>query len=149
MYRISHTIVGIVLVALMFQSAACTRGGIEFDDPWIPAAPSNVMALAGYLEIRNGTGEALKITGAHSPDFKKVEFHRTEHQGDLARMIESAILEIPPRSSLALEPGGHHLMLIGATRPLDEGQTATVILILADGRELPVEFSVRRVEFRL
>jgi len=149
MNRLPKTLLAIALMVLLSQSMACTRGELEVHDPWIPAAPPNVTVLAGYLEIRNGTRETVRITGASSPDFERIEFHRTEQQDGMARMIESVFLEIPARSTLALEPGGHHLMLINARRPLDEGENAAVTLKLDDGREVDARFTVRRVEFRL
>lgn len=132
-------------VALL-QSFGCSRSEIAFEDPWIPAAPPNVEAFAGYVVIRNRTADPVEIDAGESERFREVSFHRTVHDGDIARMLPVPVLSVPAGEALSLEPGGGHLMLIGPDRPLRPGDAVPIVLTLSDGRRLEIEFTVRTVD---
>jgi len=42
--------------------------------------------LAGYLTLHNPGDRAVTVVGAESPDFERVEIHRTELRDGVARM---------------------------------------------------------------
>jgi copper(I)-binding protein len=73
---------------------------------------------AGYLVLTNNTDEPIRITGATSPQFAKVEIHETTLEDGVARMRRLEELVVPARQSVRLERGGKHLMLMRA-RDLD------------------------------
>lgn len=73
---------------------------------------------AVYLAIRNGTDVDDVFVGASSPDAAAVEPHETIVDGDMMRMAPAEEgFAVPAGGSLALEPGGKHLMLIGPRVP--------------------------------
>ena len=84
---------------------------------------------AGYLVLTNNTAEPIRITGATSPQFGKVEIHETTLEDGVARMRRLAELVVPARQSVRLERGGKHLMLMQAR---DLGGEVSVQL-LSDG----------------
>ena len=59
-------------------------------------------------------------------------------------MAPQDALEIGPGARVRLEPGGAHLMLIGLTGPLVEGETLDFELRFSEGPVLDVELPVRR-----
>lgn len=130
----------------LLQSFGCSRSEVAFEDPWIPAAPPNVEAFAGYLVISNDTDEAISIDAGESERFREVSFHRTIHDGEIARMVPVPVLSVPAGDALSLQPGGHHLMLVGPNQPLRPGDVVPIVLTLSDGRRLAVEFTVRTVD---
>ncbi|MBT8082076.1 MAG: copper chaperone PCu(A)C [Gammaproteobacteria bacterium] len=83
---------------------------------------------AGYLVLTNNTGEPIRITGATSPQFGKVEIHETIIADGVARMRQLDELVVPARHSVRLERGGKHLMLMRA-RDLD---AAVSVQLLSD-----------------
>ena len=72
---------------------------------------------AGYLSLSNNTGETIKISSVTSPQFGSIEFHESSLVDGIARMRKIADLSISARSTIVLEPGGKHLMLM---RPADD-----------------------------
>ena len=75
-----------------------------------------------YLTIYNHGDLRDTLIGAESSVSKKVEFHNHIMINGILRMRPVATIEIQPRKSLILEPGGKHIMLIGLYQNL---QTAT------------------------
>ena len=72
----------------------------------------------------------VRITGFSSPAFKQVELHETRLQDGVARMQRIKSLELPARASVILEPGGKHLMMIGARQSPDESSVDGTIEII-------------------
>jgi copper(I)-binding protein len=112
--------------------------------PWVRAAPPGTMMLAGYAVVRNDCAAAVTIVGAESLDFASASMHETVVEQGVSRMRATGPLVVPAHAQVAFAPGGRHLMLMGPARALPEGATARIRLVLADGRRVFAEFSVRR-----
>jgi periplasmic copper chaperone A len=66
---------------------------------------------AGYMTLRNTSSQAIRISRIASTDFVSIAMHESIVEDGVARMRELSELELPPRQSLVLEPGGKHLMM--------------------------------------
>lgn len=97
---------------------------------------------AGYLELRNSGNAVERLTGASSPAARAVELHELVHEGDVARMQPAGTgFSIPASGTLALAPGGKHLMFQGIE--LAPGaHTLPVVLTFAGEPPLRVELEV-------
>ncbi|MGB5474997.1 MAG: copper chaperone PCu(A)C [Gammaproteobacteria bacterium] len=117
---------------------------LQVADPWIREAPPAASVHAGYMTLVNTGTEAILIDSVSSPDFEGAEIHRSWVEEGVARMQPVRQLEVPATATLALEPGSYHLMLFDARRALQEGDSATLLLHLADGTCIRVTAPVRR-----
>lgn len=115
----------------------------EVNDAWVRQGPPAAKVLAAYMTLTNPGAQAVVISGASSPQFERVEIHRTEVIDGVARMIPQQQLKLPPAGSVMLEPGGLHLMLIDAKQPLAEGDTVRIDLRLDADTRMAVEAPVR------
>jgi copper(I)-binding protein len=111
---------------------------------WIRAAPPGSTTLAGYAVLRNACATPVTVVGADSPDFASVSLHATMDMGGVSHMHAAGPLEVAAKASLALAPGGTHLMLMDPAKALPEGASARIRLVLADGRNVAADFPVRR-----
>ncbi|TWH09370.1 copper chaperone PCu(A)C [Pseudoxanthomonas taiwanensis] len=119
--------------------AAC----VVMEDGWIRLSPvPQPRMLAGFGRIANHCGEAVAVVGARSPAFAEVSVHETTQVDGLSRMRE--LERLPVHGEAVLQPGGLHLMLMQPGKALAEGERVPLVLLLADGREVPVELAVRR-----
>lgn len=112
---------------------------------WVRLPPPNLSVTAAYMTLSNSGDDDLTVVHAECPLAATVELH--EHLQDAAgvmRMRQVTSLSLPAGGSLAMEPGGLHLMLIGLHQPLTEGEIVPVTLHLADGGTLEVAAEVRR-----
>ena len=116
----------LALPALILIVAACSEA------PGPPVAITNVVVTspgaampmaAGYLDIENRTGAAIRITSVTSPDYESVEMHETTVEDGVARMRELPALEIGAGETVTFERGGKHLMLM---RPVREADAVTL-----------------------
>ena len=92
---------------------------------------------AGYLSFTNNTNAAIRITHVVSPDFEAVEMHESLLEDGVAKMRRIEELTIPANSSVSLERGGKHLMLMRPTGALE-----TVSLGFYSGDTLLLEVNV-------
>jgi copper(I)-binding protein len=126
----------------LLAGAVPAAADVAIRDPWIAEAPPGAMAAAAFMVLENDGTEARSAVGAESPICERIEFHRSEVEGGIARMLEQESLTVPAGGRLVLEPGGTHLMLI---RPvaLRAGDRVQITLELDDGEKLVVEVVVR------
>ncbi|MGD8630773.1 MAG: copper chaperone PCu(A)C [Gammaproteobacteria bacterium] len=105
---------------------------MDITDGWVREAPPTSRVLAAYMQIINLTDSELTVTGITSPDFEAAELHRTVVENGMARMLPVPELTIPAGGSITLAPGGLHLMLFDPVRPLQQGDTVTLVLHRSD-----------------
>ena len=118
----------------LFISAFAACGGpggppLEISDVDVFAPLPGSTMSAAYMTLANNTAEIIVVQDVSSPDFASVELHETRIDNGISRMHRVDRLEIPPRSSVALEEGGIHLMLMKPTT--------------APGPDRPVRFRIR------
>jgi hypothetical protein len=108
------------------------------------ARPADSAATGGaYVTVVNADSVAVELTGASSPWATAVEAHETMNHDGMAHMMARTTLPIAPRDSLVMKPGGVHLMLIGLTRALREGDSVPVTLRFSVGDSLALRIPVR------
>ena len=105
---------------------------ITMSDAWLKAADEGMSPAFGEL-VNSGT-EDVTVVSATSAASTTAGLHETveDETGEMTmRQIEGGLV-IPAGSSLALEPGGEHIMLMDLTAPLQAGEEVTIILTFSD-----------------
>jgi hypothetical protein len=117
----------------------------EFKDGWVRIPPPGGMGMAaGFGQFHNGCAQPLKVTAARSGVFADVSLHETTQTNGVSRMRAVPELTLPAGKSVALAPGGLHLMLMDAKAPLQEGAQVPVTFTLQDGREIKTTLTARK-----
>jgi len=122
---------------------APAEGPAVIFEPWVREAPPQASAMAAYMTIENVKKTPLKLVGARSPQFAKVEIHEIVTEDGMARMQEVKALTLAPGGKLVLEPGSTHVMLIGPKKPLPAGAPVELTLLWADGSKTLIKTAVR------
>ena len=136
-----HCLCGLLLGAITAHAAA--SGHLVIERAWIRAAPPGAMMLAGYATLRNDGDAVLAIVSADSPDFGSVSVHESVAENGVEKMRLLPRLEIAPGASVALAPGGRHLMLMQPRRELKQGDVARIHLASETGGDATAEFPLR------
>ncbi len=122
-----------------------TVGSVTVSAPW--ARPAETMAgmtsSAAYMTIRSGDGDRLMAVSTAAAQY--VELHTMTDDNGVMRMREvEGGIEVPADSEVDLKPGGFHVMLLGLTRELKEGDTITLDLTFETAGKVTVDATVRK-----
>lgn len=120
------------------------------DRPWLRETAPGARAGGGYALIRNTGKTEDRLLGGRTSVAASVDVHSMTMDGNIMRMRPvSGGLAIAPGGSVALKPGGYHLMLMGLKQPLKQGETVTITLRFAKAGEVPVRFRVEPIDHQL
>jgi periplasmic copper chaperone A len=112
-------------------------------DAWVEEGPPTAKALAAYFTLENGAA-ARTLAAVNSPDFGRVEMHRTEAVAGSYRMVQMKQIALRAGEVVRLAPGGMHLMLIEPRRPLRDGDSVRLTLKFSGGEKRELTLPVRR-----
>ena len=143
-----------LLLGTVLVAAACGGNapadrparGLVLRDGWARATDSGATGGA-YLVLENRDTTPVSITGVSTAAADAAELHETMVHDGVAHMMPHADVTIAPGATLAMAPGGMHLMLVGMRRAVAEGDTVAVVLQFTrgagDADSLPVRLPVR------
>lgn len=141
MYLIRFLLAALYLAVPGFAAA---EPSVSLKGAWVRALPPTQPNTAAYLTIVNTGAEAVEVVSAQVALAGRVEFHTTREVDGFLRMVQLATLEVAPGSSLALRPGGAHLMLLGLSAMPSPGDSVRICLTLATGPEICTDAPVRK-----
>lgn len=125
--RFAKVLAGFVLAGACFAGMPKAMaqdymvGQMEIAQPW--ARPSTVRTGAAYFRLTNKGDSADALISVAGDVADKVELHTMTMDGNIMRMRKVESLILPAGKSIAIEPGGLHIMLIGLKKPLVEGES--------------------------
>jgi copper(I)-binding protein len=148
----------IAFALLMVFTAACgSDDGVTVDKPWARASASMANAGAAYMQLTSGEADRLMGASVDASVAGKVEIHETtaadmgEDSSDgngsegmgAMMMQEVGEIALPAGETVALEPGGLHVMLLGLAVPLEVGDTFDLTLQFENAGDRVIEVEVR------
>ncbi len=126
------------LALVMISPLRVMAAELEIGDARIGDAPPAAMVRAAYFTVSNkGRTEAV-IQSVSSARADRAEIHRTAMHDGMAMMRMQKRIPVGPGETVSFEPGGLHVMLMGAGG-LKVGERVPIELQLNEGRR--VEFS--------
>lgn len=139
MYKLKSALIGFGLLMFSIGSYA---GDVSISSAWSLAVPPSSKNGAIYLLIENKGPETDMLMDATTDVSRSVELHTTSYDHGQMKMHHHHSLEIPGNSVLTMEPGGHHIMLMGLVEPLISGQKFALTLSFMKGGEIKTEVEV-------
>ncbi|GAB2891399.1 hypothetical protein GCM10027046_20240 [Uliginosibacterium flavum] len=137
------SLAALVLVSNGVSAHDYTTGTLKIIQPWTRATPPGAQAGGGFLKIEN-SGPADRLVSAQAGVSNVVELHTMIMEGNVMRMskLERGI-DLPAGKSVALQPGGLHIMFIELKAPLKEGEKFPLKLKFEKAGEITVEVEVQ------
>jgi len=118
-------------------------GALVIGNPWARATAPTAPAGGGYLTITNTGTTPDRLLSAKSQAAGMVQIHEMKMEGNVMRMRELEHgLEIPAGGTVALAPGGFHLMMMYLKEPLRQGTKIPVSLVFDKAGSIEIEFDV-------
>lgn len=118
-------------------------GGIAVSQPWARATAPGAPAGAAYLTVTNSGSQPDRLVAASTPVATMAELHTHIHDNGVMRMRPVDAIDVPAGGTVALKPGGLHVMLMGLTRPLAQGSTFDVTLTFEKAGKVTVPVAVQ------
>lgn len=125
------------LLAPLLMLAACSEPAppppvqvpiLEFRDAWARATAAGQTSGAMYVTIVNSGETDDRLLGVTASRAGMAMVHATETLDGVARMRVVSALPIPANATIALSPGGTHIMLDRMTEPLVVGERIELTL---------------------
>lgn len=139
------------LLVLVVSVGGCSVGAIAgpsraltVGDAWVRASAGTDQPAAGYLSIVNAGGAADALMSASSPQAASVDLHQTEMASDgMMGMHPVTRLDVPAGGTVALTPGGYHLMISGLKVVPRPGDRLELDLVFEHAGTVVVQAEVR------
>lgn len=129
----------VLLLAFALVATACSSddsgGGcndIDVENAWLRLPPGENTAL--YFDVSNGGGTDTALVSASSDIAGMYELHETEMVEGKMEMkpVEGQAVPIPAGATVRFEPGSLHVMVMGLTGDLQEGDEVDFTLTFSD-----------------
>ena len=85
----------------------------------------------GAFVTLTSTADA-KVVAVSTPAAKSAEIHESMTHGGVNHMQEVASVPLPAGKAVKLQPGGHHVMLMGLAKPLKPGESVPLTFTIED-----------------
>lgn len=118
------------------------QGDIVIDHPWARASAGNARTGAAYLALANDGAAPDRLLAAATPVAERAEVHTHMDEDGVMKMRPVEALELAPGEEVTLAPGGLHIMLMGLTAPLVDGDSFPLTLTFERAGEIVVTVEI-------
>lgn len=131
-----------IAAVLALTAGVASAQTVEVKDAWVRAAVPGQSGTGAFMNITAKDG--AKLVGVSSPVAGVAEVHEMKMENDIMRMRAIPALDLPAGKTVALKPGGFHVMLMELKQTLPQGSSVPLTLTLRDakGQESRVELKL-------
>ncbi len=98
---------------------------VDVSNVWVRGTVAAQKATGAFMELKSTAGATL--VGVSSP-VGMSQIHEMSMDGGVMRMREVKKLDLPAGQTVALKPGGYHIMLMDLKKPLTNGEVVPITL---------------------
>ncbi len=122
-----------LLAATLATAAFSAHAQVDVSNAWVRATVPGQQATGMFATLTAKQDSTL--VSASSPVASAVEVHEMKMEGDVMKMRAVPALPLPGGQAVALKPGSYHVMLMGLKKPLPDGGTVPVKLVVEDAQK--------------
>ncbi|WP_236194600.1 copper chaperone PCu(A)C [Pseudomonas glycinae] len=126
--HIKRAALGLSLLGLAFQVSAQTR----VDDAWVRATVPNQSASGAFMTVTADSDS--KLLSVASPAAKDVQIHEMTMKNDVMSMGPVKSVNLPAGKAVNFDPNGYHVMLMGLSAQLKEGDSVPLTLTIENAK---------------
>jgi copper(I)-binding protein len=118
-------------------------GPLKIQHPWTRATPKGATVAGGYMVVKNSGQVEDRLIAATVDGVTKTEIHEMKMNNGIMTMrpLNNGLI-IPAGETVALKPGGFHLMMLGLQAPFLQGAYIKGRLTFEKAGTVEVEFAV-------
>ncbi|PZF77847.1 hypothetical protein DK847_05315 [Aestuariivirga litoralis] len=134
-------------IALTLSAILALAPGAHASSVMVMKAYARASATAGaetgaaYVSLMLH-GDADRLVAVSTPAARMAGLHETRQVDGVMKMAHVDAIDIPAHGMLEMKPGGYHIMLMGLTRPLKEGDEIDLTLTFEKAGEVQVKAKV-------
>ncbi|WP_296182041.1 copper chaperone PCu(A)C [Pseudomonas sp. UBA1879] len=117
-----------LLAGISLSAVAQTR----VEDPWVRTSVPGQPSSGAFMRITADTDS--KLVGVASPAATHVQVHEMSMTDDVMRMGPVDAVPLPAGKTVALEPNGYHVMLMGLVGQIKEGDHVPLTLTVENAK---------------
>jgi len=138
------TLLAAAAAAALAMPAMADMAKIMVQDPYARSSGASAKSGAAFMTLMNHTDQDDRLIAASSDAAARVELHTHKENADgVMQMMEvEEGFAVPAGGMHALARGGDHVMLMGLTAPLAQGDIVTLTLTFEKAGEITVEVPV-------
>jgi len=122
----------IVLTAALLISTTAALAQVTVNDPWVRATVPAQRETAAFMQLT--AAETMQLVAARSPVAGTVEIHEMAMVDGVMKMRAIPSLDLPAGKTVALNPGGYHVMLLDLKGQIHVGDAVPLTLVF-EGRD--------------
>jgi len=126
--HIKHAVLGLSLLGLAAQASAQTT----VDDAWVRATVPSQSASGAFMTLTADSDS--KLLSVASPVAKDVQIHEMTMKNDVMSMGPVKSVDLPAGKAVTFDPNGYHVMLMGLTGQLKEGESVPLTLTVENAK---------------
>ncbi len=119
-------------------------GQIKIESPYTRSTAPGQKVAGGFMRIEN-KGAADQLISASSPIAGEMQLHTMAMDGNVMKMRELKVIDVPANGLVELKPGGLHLMFMDIKSPLKAGESVVVRLKFQKAGEVEIKVPVRDI----
>ncbi|HEY4075209.1 MAG TPA: copper chaperone PCu(A)C [Herbaspirillum sp.] len=120
-----------------------TVGNITISHPYARATVPGQPTGGAYFSVENKGKETDTLKSISSDIAKSTELHAMTMDGNVMKMREVGAVDIKASEKIVMHPGdGYHIMLVGLTKPLKNGDQFPMTLTFAKAGKVVINVDV-------
>lgn len=136
-----------LIPAIAFTLAATTAlaDGITVEDPYARSSSMSATSGAAFMVLHNDTDQDDTLIAARADGIaEKIELHtHIEDENGVMRMREvEGGIGVPAHGMTHLQRGGLHVMFLGLTDPMEQGESFPLTLVFEHAGEVEITVPV-------
>ena len=142
-FAVAAAFVFAAFLAMPASAEDITIGALKISAPWARATPKGAKVGGGYMTITNtGTVPDRLIRGATGIS-SRFELHEMSVDNGVMKMRELRDgVEIKPGEKVEFKPGSYHVMFMGLTQQLVQGESFKATLQFEKAGKVDVNFAI-------
>ena len=128
-------------LSALLAMAAQAQVAPKVEAAWARPTVAGQAGGGGFLKITGGAAADRLVSGSAGVA-KAVELHTMEMDGNVMRMRQIDAIEVPAGQTIELKPGGRHIMFVGLTKTLKNGDHFPLTLRFEKAGEVRVDVKV-------
>lgn len=125
---------------LLLASSAVYAQGVDVSKAWVRPTVQGQKTSGGYMTLTARDG--AQLISISTPVAGVAEVHEMKMEGDVMKMRDVPVLDLPAGKAVELRPGGYHLMLMELKQPLVKGSQVPLTLHFKDAKGVESQMQV-------